>query len=147
MRFECGNIKHTIEIYDGWFKTPNTAFNSDSKVRKLEKQLHTEILATLMPDLKKKIFKIAGVDFAFKDFTVTFKGTTSFDYAPATISGQVDHFIVRDSSGTTQKLEVISGQISPQPLPFKVGSKKYVLETFEWKRLGRLYDVYFVVHD
>jgi hypothetical protein len=146
LSFECGPKKMKIEIYDGWFKTPNTAFNSAANIRKVEKQLHAEILATLQPELKKKIFKFQGVDFAFTDFTITFKGVTTFDYAPATISGQDDNFIVRDRSGKTQELKVTSGQLPPQPLPFEVSGTKYVLETYQTKDVGALHDSYFQIH-
>ena len=146
LEFQCSNGVKKIEVFDGAFKTPTTGFNSNSKARKLEKQLYSELMATLKPALKGKIFKFANVEFVFPDFTIVFKGMTKFDHAPATISGEIDHFEIRAQDGKIQKLEVVSGQLPPQPEAFSVGTKKFVLETFSSKDVGPLYSSYFQIH-
>jgi ABC-type antimicrobial peptide transport system permease subunit len=136
LSFDCGEKKVKIQIFDGWFKTPNTAFNSSAKVRKVEESLHDAIVSTLRPDLKKKMLKFVNNELKFKDFSLTYKGSTHFDYAPATISGNDEQFEVKDKAGKVQTLTVTSGQLPPQPTPFTVNGQKLVLETFNSPTYG-----------
>ncbi len=146
LEFVCGSESRTIEIFDGAFKTPTTAFNSDAQVRKIERQVSSALRTTLIPELKALAFKLAGIEYKFPDFSITFKGTTKFDHAPATISGEIDHFEVRSAESGIQKLEISSGQLPPQPETFSVGKAKFVLRTFESKERDRLYSTYFQIH-
>jgi hypothetical protein len=75
----------------------------------------------------------------FKDFEITYKETTHWDFAPASLSGDDSIFLVKDSDGFSQELIVTSGQLPPMPQEFIVQKKVYTLYTFKTplnERLG-----------
>ncbi len=101
-------------------------------------------------ELNEKILKVANQEIRFKDFSITYIGTTAAEPQPhePTI-GQVEcaTFIVKDKTGNTQELVVTAGQIPPEPLPFVVNGQKFILLTFETKTGEALYSDYFQIVD
>lgn len=141
LEFHCGNKIQTIEIYGNRFKTPSTGFNSGKN--ELEENLYRDIDALLIPDFNKMTPKVINLVLPFKDFSITYKGSEYKDYAPKTISFNIDHFLMKDANKNEQLIQISSGQRPPQPEIIKINGKKYTLLTYEAKEHVRLYPHHF----
>ncbi len=54
-------------------------------------------------------------------------------------------YLITSKKGEAIKLRVVSGQMPPQPHPFKVGKTKLILESYELKNGFSLYPYYFAI--
>ncbi|MEN0060423.1 MAG: hypothetical protein AAGB31_16400, partial [Bdellovibrio sp.] len=104
-----------------------------------------DIESTLSPDFKKPVLKITGSHYDFKSFQITPLGSETNAKAPSSLSLSVDRFRVKDGQGSEQTLEVVSGQVPPQPLKFEVKGEKYTLVTYQTETGFRLYPYYFQI--
>lgn len=134
-----------IQIFQKRFKTPSTGFNS--KKNEIEISLYNDIDALLFPDFIKIIPKIENLELKFSKFSITYKGSESYDYFPATVSGTIDKFLVRDRNKNEQLIEINSGQTPPQPAAVDFGYLKVIVVTCqtESKDPKKLYPDYFQV--
>lgn len=131
--FQCGDDIQSVEIYGGQFKTPSTGFNSFQP--DIEKKLTRDIEALLFPDFGKVLPKIQGVEFSFGSFSITYLGQTkreASEMEKSSASFQTDRFSIKSGDGKEeQTVEIMSGQIPPQPLEVVAGRKKIVILTYE----------------
>lgn len=145
LKFHCGDEIQTIEIYGKRFKTPSTGFNSGRS--EIEERLYQDIDALLFPEFHKNILKVKGLAVPFKDFTITYKGTDFKDYSPASLSFNIDQFLITDQNKKSQHVQVRSGQQAPQAQVIEVNHKKLTLLTYETGNGVRLYPDYFQITD
>jgi hypothetical protein len=141
--FTCENGEETVEIYRNHFKTPATSVHGQPG--ESEKFLYQDIEALLFPDYGKKMLKITGLKQHFKDFDISYQGSEHKDYAPITVQVKTDTFLIEDSKKGSEKLNINSGQLPPQPKDFFVNSKKFTLNTFHSSKKERLYPAYFEI--
>ncbi len=132
-----------IEIFNGRFKTPSTGFNSTKNEN--ESPIIQDIEALLMPELNKKIPKVANLELSFKDWTISYLGTKHFDHYPATVSGDIDSFIIIGKDHTKIPVEIRSGQLPPQPFVFELKGHKFTLLSYESDKKERLYPKYYQI--
>jgi hypothetical protein len=132
-----------IEIYRGKFKTPSTGFNSN--VNEIETKLYNDILALLFPGNNRLLLKTVGLELRFNNFSIVYKGSEFRDMAPATVSFTKDIFTIKDRNEDEQQVEIISGQLPPQPLYIDVNQSKLGLLTYQAKDGQRLYPDYFQI--
>jgi len=132
-----------IDIYRKKFKTPSTGFNS--KINEQEEKLYNDITSLLFPAANKLLLKIEGLELHYKDFSIIYQGSEFTYLAPATVSFTKNKFIIKDKNKQEQHIEVISGQIPPQPLLIEVNHSKIELLTYETKEKQRLYPAYFQI--
>ncbi len=148
LSFNCGTIKIGIEIYNGNFKTPSTGFNSSEKDLALEEQIYTDLKSLIEPQVGRRILAVENLAVAFPDFTFTFQGVNVRKQQPGepTIGSiSTSRFIVKAGNDPAQNLSVVSGQKAPQPLPFEIGGKSYILRTFTDEAGVRLDPDYFLI--
>lgn len=81
-----------------------------------------------------------GEALAFPDFSLTYQGEASSEgeSGKTTASFTRRSFLVH-GAGADQTLVVLCGQIPPQPLPFQIGPKTFVLLTYQMPDGARLY--------
>ncbi|MDB5273845.1 MAG: hypothetical protein JWO58_2212 [Chitinophagaceae bacterium] len=132
----------TIDIIRKRFKTPSTGFNTH-KIE-IETSLYEDIDALLFPDFNKIILKVEQLEFIFPQFSITYKGHTFYDAAPATVQVSTDFFILK-SDNIIQPLEIPSGQLPPQNLSTTINDIKLKLITHRTIDGKRLYPHYFQV--
>jgi hypothetical protein len=70
------------------------------------------------------------VPMKYPDFTLTFNGTEVSSSTIGADTTGTHHFVITDSSGATQKVDITFGKLPPQPTDFTVGGKTYTIATF-----------------
>lgn len=141
-----GGEAESVHIFQKRFKTPSTGFNSGAT--EPETGLYRDIDALLFPAQDKKILKVAGHEYKFKDFSVYYKGTEAREQKPGEPSvGPISRmfFLIKQKAGKEQELAVVSGQVSPQPQPFEINKERLILLPYETKTKERLYPDYFQI--
>jgi hypothetical protein len=139
--FYNGDDCQEIRNYRKRFKTPSTGFNAMGN--EIEVKLYRDIDALLFPAINKIMLKVEGLQLQFNNFSITYTGSEFHDLAPATVSYTYYNFILKDKHQKEQSVQVISGQIPPQPLPIEVNGNSFILLTFHSKDEERLYPDYF----
>ncbi len=132
-----------IDFYEGKIKTPNTGIYSET--REAESKLSNEIQSLLEPKFNSAIPVISDFKFHFKDFEVLCLGEKESPPAPVTASFTTIDYVITPKKGETIKIHVVSGQMPPQPQPFKIGKTKLILESYELKNGFSLYPYYFAI--
>lgn len=132
-----------IEIHQRRFKTPSTGFNSGT--REGEAALYDDIDAWLFPALDKVILKARDVELQFKDFSLTCLGETHPDKSPASVSLTANRFLLKDMTGHSQIVRIISGQLPPPAHDFEIDGKTFTVLTRETETGRRLYPDHFQV--
>lgn len=140
--FSFGTKVQKIGVFSQRFQTPSTGFNPRSE---LETELYADVDALLFPEVGKVVLKVERLPLRFGDFVVTYQGRKVLDGGPTTVTGGTDSFLVADTAGAEQVLQVFSGQRSPQPLAFKVGRRKLTLLTYQTKAGKRLFADHFQI--
>lgn len=143
LEFHCDNQIQTISIYQRKFKTPSTGFNSERN--KTEDSLYQDIDALLFPDFDKHILLIKNLALSFKDFAITYTGVVTNNDAPVTASITEHHFLITERNKSVQHVQVVAGQLPPQPLAIEVNGKKAMLLSYETRDGIRLYPHYFQI--
>ena len=139
----------SIEFINKKIKTPSTGFLS--KKNETEENLYRDIVALLEPKINKRLLKVKGLSFNFKNFTVKF---TDAEHTPQPEGGPTigptsrDFFSVYENESANEvRLVIFSGQIPPQPQAFVVAKKIYYLITYVNSAQESLYPRYFEVSD
>lgn len=143
LSFTCEKRIQKIEIYQKRFKTPSTGFNIGNS--ELESGLYQDIDALLFPDFNKITLKVEDLELPFHGFSVTYKGGESIDGAPSTSSFTKNKFLIKEKNKKEQIVEIISGQLPPQPMKIEVNGSQIIILTYQTKKLTRLYPNYFEI--
>ncbi len=132
-----------LGIYQKRFKTPSTGFHGGPS--ETEAAFHADIDALLFPAIDKVILKTKDVELDFGDFSLTYLGETQSDDAPVSASWVANRFLLKDKTGQSQVIRIISGQLSPPAHDFDLDQKRFTLLTFETRTKQRLYPDHFQV--
>jgi hypothetical protein len=143
LSFEGEGLIQKIHFYSRKIKTPSTGFNIDETQEELS--IYRDMDALLFPEINKRILKIKNLKIQFSAFSITYLGSTYIDEVPSSLSFKTDRFIIFDKKGVEQVVEVVSGQLPPEPFEFKIENKSYVLKTFQSDSGDRLYPDYFQI--
>ena len=149
LSFICEKSEQIIEIYNGKFKTPSTAFLSPSP--DLEVNLVTDIEVLVIPALGLRIPRIQDHPVKFPGFIIKYTGT---DHHPQPKLGattgptSMHHYkILPAGSANEVLLSIFDGQIPPQPQAFAVGKKVYYLLTFQDLSHKSLHATHFMISE
>ncbi|MBY0415888.1 MAG: hypothetical protein K2Q18_17075 [Bdellovibrionales bacterium] len=148
LSFKCGvDVYQGIEIYGKKIKTPSTGFiNSKNPI---EDVLVSDLDSLVHPQLNKRILKIEGHRFIFKDFQIVYKGDV---HTPQPVGGPTIgptsksyYSVWANDQANEVNLAIFSGQIPPQPQNFAVGKTIYTLFTFKGLSGDSIFPNYFEI--
>lgn len=120
-----------IQFFSGSIKAPNHAFFEKTKPE--IKALYAKILTALHPKYNTPTVRLKDTPIKFPDFDITYKGSDHYQDPHVTVSWSDDRFTITPIKGDPLELKVRSGQLPPEPVPFKIGTKKFKLITYDSK--------------
>lgn len=125
LTFEGDGGVQIINFYSRKIKTPSTGFHSYRSQHELS--IYQDIDALLFPEINKQYLKIEHIKIQFEAFSILYVGTA---YQEGT-TDSIDRFLIRDKKGAEQIIEIIAGELPPEPFKFTIGDKVFLLNTFQ----------------